>query len=147
MALIHSEYTGFNARLTTFISELQVIGGRGEDLFQNVLIMWVLVQPEEISFYVSCFLITALRPDSQMHTGIGMLHRRFKHSYVTPKSDIGGRMELNEEEAAAFFRGGCVFAFIFIKWKKALHGSLNKNRSSCLILVSTSLSEVREVFS
>lgn len=63
--------------------------------------MWVL---EEISFCVFCSLVTALSPDSQMHTGTRKLLRQFKHGYVTVKNEIGGKIELNEE--STFFSSG-----------------------------------------
>lgn len=70
---------------------------------------------EKNSFSVPCFLVTALSPDSQMHTGIRMLHRQFKCGYVTAESEIGGQMQLHENEFTSFSSGGCAFTFIFIK--------------------------------
>lgn len=62
----------------------------------------MLFLSEELSFYVSYFLVIALNPDRQIHTGIRMLHRQFKHGYVASKSEIGGQMEVNEKEFASF---------------------------------------------
>lgn len=52
-----------------------------------------------------------------MHTGTRRALRQFKHGHVTAKSEIGGQMELNEEEYAFVFLVVIVFTFIFKRKK------------------------------
>jgi len=54
-----------------------------------------------------------------MQTGTRMLHKQFKHGYISAESEIGGQMELNEKGSASFSSGGCAFTFIFMKSQKA----------------------------